>query len=70
MDFGAFLLAAQEGGGGLGDWTLYIIGGAVFALFAVVVALVLFMYGGIWFQAYMSNANVSLLSLVGMTRRA
>jgi len=66
MDFGAFLLAAA---GGNGDWGLYIVGGAVFALFAVVVALVMFMYGGIWFQAYMSNANVSLLSLIGMTFR-
>jgi uncharacterized protein YqfA (UPF0365 family) len=26
-------------------------------------------YGAIWFQAYMSNANVSILSLVGMTFR-
>ena len=46
-----------------------IIGGGVAALFAVVVALVIFMYGGIWFQAYMSNANVSILSLIGMTFR-
>ena len=42
---------------------------AVFVLFAIVVVLVMVMYGGIWFQAYMSNANVSLWSLIGMSFR-
>ena len=27
------------------------------------------MYGGIWFRAYMSNANVSIWSLIGMSFR-
>jgi uncharacterized protein YqfA (UPF0365 family) len=35
----------------------------------LIVALVLFTYGQIWFQAYMSNANVTLWSLVGMSLR-
>ena len=48
---------------------LVVFGGAVFVLFAIVVVLVIVMYGGIWFQAYMSNANVSLWSLVGMSFR-
>ncbi|HUY31567.1 MAG TPA: flotillin-like protein FloA [Pirellulales bacterium] len=36
---------------------------------AVTLALLMMMYGNIWFQAYMSNARVSLLSLVGMSLR-
>jgi uncharacterized protein YqfA (UPF0365 family) len=43
-------------GGGL------VIGG----LFAVIVIIILLFYGNIWFQAYMSSADVSLRSLVGM----
>ncbi len=43
--------------------------GVVVAVFATLVALLGFMYGQIWFQAYMSNANVSIWSLVGMSLR-
>ena len=32
-------------------------------------AFVALIYGNLWFQAYMSNARVSLLSLIGMTLR-
>ena len=32
-------------------------------------AWVLLTYGGLWFQAYMSRANVSLPSLIGMSLR-
>jgi len=52
-----------------GETALMIIGGLVFIFFAVVFALLVLLYGGIWFQAYMSNANVSLWSLVGMSLR-
>ncbi len=38
----------------------------VLAVTGVFVALI---YGNLWFQAYMSNARVSLLSLIGMTLR-
>jgi uncharacterized protein YqfA (UPF0365 family) len=38
----------------------------VLALTGAFVALI---YGNLWFQAYMSNARVSLLSLIGMTLR-
>ena len=38
----------------------------LFAVFAVIVGL---MYGAIWFQAYMSNANISMWSLIGMSLR-
>ncbi len=61
MDCTLPLLFAQTGS--------HLIGGIVFVLFAVVVAIIVVMYGGIWFQAYMSNANVSLWSLVGMSFR-
>jgi uncharacterized protein YqfA (UPF0365 family) len=52
-----------------GAYLPYVIAGAVFVMFAIVVALVLLMYGEIWFQAYMSNANISLWSLIGMSFR-
>ncbi len=42
--------------------------GAALILGAIVI-LVLLNYGGLWFQAYMSRANVSLLSLIGMSFR-
>jgi len=50
---------------------MWIIGAivAVAAVFILVFLLLMFMYGGIWFQAYMSNANVRLWSLVGMSFR-
>ncbi len=51
------------------DNLMLFVGISVFVLFAIVVAIILLMYGGIWFQAYMSNANVSLWSLVGMSFR-
>jgi uncharacterized protein YqfA (UPF0365 family) len=40
--------------------------GFICAMFALVVVLA---YGKLWFQAYMSNARVSLMSLVGMSLR-
>ncbi len=49
--------------------TLMWIGIAVGGFFVLVVVLVLLKYGGLWFRAYMSNAQVSLLSLVGMSLR-
>ena len=42
---------------------------AVVLLFAIVLAIIAFTYGGIWFRAYMSRANVSLGSLIGMSFR-
>ena len=36
---------------------------------AAIGAAIVINYGGIWFRAYMSNANVSLLSLIGMSFR-
>jgi uncharacterized protein YqfA (UPF0365 family) len=47
----------------------WLIGGVVLVLFAAVLAVILFKYFGIWFRAYMSSANISLLSLIGMSFR-
>ncbi len=44
---------------------LYIVSGVAAFLFLVFLVVVL-RYGRLWFQAYMSNARVSLLNLVGM----
>ena len=41
----------------------------VVLLFAAMLAVVILMYGALWFQAYMSNANVSIMSLIGMSFR-
>jgi uncharacterized protein YqfA (UPF0365 family) len=60
------LLAAEDAG--TSGWTAIVgVGLAIFAvIFLVVTALVVATYGKLWFQAYMSSADVSLLSLVGM----
>ena len=41
----------------------------VLIVFAAIAAAIVFNYGGIWFRAYMSSANISLLSLIGMSFR-
>ena len=52
------------------EWGLWVIlGGVVLILFAVLLAVIVLLYGGLWFQAYMSSANVSILSLIGMSFR-
>ena len=43
--------------------------GFVLLVLACTGAFVALIYGNLWFQAYMSNARVSLLSLIGMTLR-
>lgn len=48
-------------------WTIVLIGvAAIFGLFLLVAALAFAAYGKLWFQAYMSSADVSILSLIGM----
>jgi uncharacterized protein YqfA (UPF0365 family) len=41
----------------------------VAALFALLVVAAMVIYGAIWFEAYMSGADVSLMSLIGMSFR-
>ncbi len=48
-------------------WPLVI--GAIVIVVALVLLIVALAYGKIWFQAYMSNARVSLMSLIGMSFR-
>lgn len=58
------LIAAVE----IQKWlTLAGIGLAIFA--AVLAVAIIARYGGLWIQAYMSNADVSLTSLIGMSLR-
>jgi uncharacterized protein YqfA (UPF0365 family) len=48
-------------------WRYVTIGAIVVAvLFALILAIAFAAYGKLWFQAYMSSADVSLMSLVGM----
>ncbi|MCA9246910.1 MAG: flotillin-like protein FloA [Planctomycetales bacterium] len=42
---------------------------AVIGFLGVIAAVIFFNYGKIWVQAYVSNANVSMLSLIGMSFR-
>jgi uncharacterized protein YqfA (UPF0365 family) len=43
----------------------------VFAIvaFAAVVAVIMWNYWSVWFRAYMSSANISIWSLIGMSLR-
>jgi uncharacterized protein YqfA (UPF0365 family) len=50
-----------------GFWTVVVVAAAI--LFVGVGVIVVAIYWNLWFQAYMSRANISLLSLVGMTFR-
>jgi len=62
-----FLFAQFENLTGNGVWIAV---GAIFlGLLAIVMFFIVLTYGSLWFQAYMSNARVSFLSLVGMTFR-
>ena len=62
------ILLAQESL--LEQYSLFwIVGGVVVILGAIGILIILAMFFPIWFQAYMSSANVSMLSLVGMALR-
>ncbi len=45
------------------------IGLGILLIFGAIVILVILNYGGLWFQAYMSSANVTMWSLIGMSFR-
>jgi uncharacterized protein YqfA (UPF0365 family) len=47
----------------------WIIGGIVAVVFILIAVAIVWNYAAIWFRAYMSSANISLLSLVGMSFR-
>jgi uncharacterized protein YqfA (UPF0365 family) len=47
----------------------WLVGVLALIVFAAVAAAIVLNYGGVWFRAYMSSANISLLSLIGMSFR-
>src|SRR5262249_4873130 len=49
--------------------TLYLVGIAVLALFAFVLAIILFNFFGLWLRARIANAPVSLGKMIGMRLR-
>jgi uncharacterized protein YqfA (UPF0365 family) len=55
--------------GNEGRMLLYAFAVLVLIIALFVIALILFHYGKLWLQAYVSNARVSLLSLIGMSLR-
>jgi uncharacterized protein YqfA (UPF0365 family) len=62
------LLLAQDGGGFTAEVLFFIALGVagIIALILLVAAIAFAAYGKLWFQAYMSSADVSMLSLIGM----
>ncbi|RMG04604.1 MAG: UPF0365 family protein [Planctomycetota bacterium] len=50
-------------------WMIWAGIATVAGLFLAVFLIILLMYGSLWFQAYMSSARISILSLVGMSLR-
>ena len=68
----AILLAQQQNGierfqGGSGFLLILVLGlGLIAALILLIAAMAFAAYGKLWFQAYMSSADVSILSLIGM----
>lgn len=65
--------AAANGDGGAGGefggsffWIVLLGVAAIFGLFLLIAAIAFAAYGKLWFQAYMSNADVSMPALIGM----
>jgi uncharacterized protein YqfA (UPF0365 family) len=60
--------ANGEEGGGFGQFVFIVVLGvaAIAGLFLFIAAIAFAAYGKLWFQAYMSSADVSILSLIGM----
>ncbi len=63
------LLAQGENeSGGIGGWVLIIVA-VIAGLMFLAAVIVVFVYGKLWFQAYMSSADVAMWSLIGMGLR-
>jgi uncharacterized protein YqfA (UPF0365 family) len=59
--------APAADGGGLGAFLLILLGiAAIGGLLLFIAAIAFAAYGTLWFQAYMSSADVSMLALIGM----
>lgn len=65
MTQGLALLAAQAPP----LFPVYLVVGGILVVFLLVFLLIVWVYGSIWFQAYMSNARISILELIGMSFR-
>ncbi len=65
----ASLLFAQRLNDLSENTVIYAFGIMVLIGLAIMFGILAMLYGNIWFQAYMSNARVSMLSLVGMSLR-
>ncbi len=59
------ILLAQENQ----EWGWFLIVAGLLGLFLLMAFILVLVYGKLWFQAYMSGADVSLASLIGMTFR-
>ncbi|HUE73597.1 MAG TPA: flotillin-like protein FloA [Pirellulaceae bacterium] len=61
------ILLAQDEGLGFNPWYILVAAFVLFVVFVLFIALIAFaIYGKLWFQAYMSSADVSMPSLIGM----
>ena len=67
IDLSSWILFAQEDvvTGGVG-WMILAV---ALGIFALIILVVMTSYGKLWFQSYMSGADISLASLIGMTFR-
>ena len=62
---GLTLLQPDPAQGDISQWIWWIIGGLV-VFFSLVIFIAFLVYGKLWFQAFMSSADVSMKSLVFM----
>ena len=64
------VMAALDNGFNTETFPLMMIAGAVVVgILALLLLIVMYAYGRLWFQAYMSDARVTIWSLIGMTFR-
>src|SRR5690242_21891254 len=68
QDLALLAQAAQREPGAGGKFMVILVLGiaAIAGLFLLIAAIAFAAYGKLWFQAYMSSADVSMLSLIGM----
>ena len=66
MSFELPMLIGKAGGEQI---ALMFFGAIIFVAFAILLTLIVFVYGSIWIQAYASRANVTIWSLIGMSFR-
>jgi uncharacterized protein YqfA (UPF0365 family) len=53
----------------LNNMHLIVGAGAIVGLFGIFVIILFLMFGALWFQAWMSSANIRMMSLIGMSLR-